>query len=39
VPHHHQAVHLDVGALVQGIEEAEDRGRIDPLASSVAARQ
>jgi hypothetical protein len=27
VPHHHQAVHLDVWALVEGVKEAEDGGR------------
>jgi hypothetical protein len=29
VAHHHEAVQFDVGALVEGVEEAEDRGRID----------
>jgi hypothetical protein len=39
VPHYHQAVHLDVRPLVQGIQKAEDGGRIDPLVSRRAARQ
>jgi hypothetical protein len=31
VPHHHQAVHLDVSTLIDRVQEAEHRGRIDPL--------
>ena len=37
--HHHQAVHLDVRTLIQRVQEAEDRGRIDPLIRWRAARQ
>ncbi len=39
VPHHHQAVHLDAGMILHGIEEAEDRGRVDLLIFRCAARQ
>ncbi|HEX5302048.1 MAG TPA: hypothetical protein VFW50_34160 [Streptosporangiaceae bacterium] len=39
VPHHHQAVHLDVGTLVQHVQESEDRGRIDLLIRRRATRQ
>jgi hypothetical protein len=39
VPQHHQAVHLDAGMILHGIEEAEDRGRVDLLIFRRAARQ
>ncbi len=32
---HHQAVHPDIGALVQGVEQAEDRRRVDTLGAGV----
>jgi hypothetical protein len=39
VPHHHQAVHLDARTLIHRVQEAEDRGRIDPLIRWRTARQ
>jgi hypothetical protein len=32
-------VHLDAGMILHGIEEAEDRGRVDLLIFRRAARQ
>jgi hypothetical protein len=39
VAHHHQAVHLHAGMILDRVEEAEDRGRIDLLMLRGAARQ
>jgi hypothetical protein len=36
-PDHHQAVHLHAGMILDSIEEAEDRGRIDLLVSRSGA--
>ncbi len=39
VPHQHQAVHLDARTLIHRVQEAEDRGRIDPLIRWRTSRQ
>jgi len=39
VAHHHQAVHLDIRMIIHGVEEAEDRGRVDLLICWLAAWQ
>jgi hypothetical protein len=31
MPHHHQAVHLDIRMTIHGVEEAQDRSRVDLL--------
>ena len=39
MPHHHQAVHLDIRMIIHGIEEAQDRSRVDLLIGRRATWQ
>jgi hypothetical protein len=39
MPHHHQAVHLDIGMIIHGVEEAQDRSRVDLLIGRRATWQ